>query len=176
MVSCISGAIDEQREVGVHLNAVLNLLIEMARQQQPPDWDPVYIWREPSASFKLYLLFLLIVGVMCCVKLLRIWWLAPPFKLSRQSKNTSYLRLLQITSRSIAQWIGLTFLGWGIYMSANLKNVCERLLAQKVVGSANMVFVLYDYAALLTVTLSTLLFLFVARWHVLRRIDFLDNQ
>lgn len=134
------------------------------------------MWRQPSASFKLYLLFLLVACIVCAARVIRIWWIAPPFMLSRRSESTSYLRLLQKASNSTKQWITLTFLVWGIFMAITLYDVCTRLLGEKVIGSCDLVIVFADYSAILMLTLFAVLILFVARWHMLKRIDFLGNQ
>jgi hypothetical protein len=86
------------------------------------------------------------------------------------------LRLLIGLSKSLQQWIGLTYLGWGLYMSTSVYDVSGRLLDQKRIGSADIAFVSWDYAVILTMALSVVLFLFVSRRHMLNRMGWLENR
>ena len=131
--------------------------------------------REPSSSFKTYMLFLLVVCVVTSIKLIRGWRAAPPFRLSRQANNPSYLQLLQASCASLKQWISFTFLGWGIFASLSLYDVGDRLLDDKRIGSFVILFVIEDFSSALSMALLVVLFLFLARWHMLRRIEHLRN-
>jgi hypothetical protein len=147
-----------------------------ATQEDSPGLDPRYMYREPSTALKLYLLFLGIVCFVCFARLIKIWRIAPPFALSRRIGDANYQRLLTCLSKSLLQWIGLTFLGWGLYMSTSVYDVSGRLLDQKRIGRADIAFVSWDYAVILTMALSVVLFLFVSRWHMLNRIDWLESR
>jgi hypothetical protein len=145
-------------------------------QEDSPGWDPRYTYREPSTALKLYLLFLGIVCFVCFAKLIQIWRIAPPFALSRRIVDGNYSRRLKRLSKSLQQWIGLTFLGWGLWMSTSIYDVSGRLLEQKRIGGADIAFVSWDYSVILTMALSVVLFLFVSRWHMLNRIDWLESR
>jgi len=131
--------------------------------------------REPSTSFRTYVFFLLVVCVVTSIKLIRVWRAAPPFRLSRQASNPSYPQLLQASSASLKQWISFTFLGWGIFASISLYDVCDGLLDEKRIGSFVILFVIEDFSSAFSMALLVVLFLFLARWHMLRRIEHLRN-
>ena len=128
-------------------------------QQDSEGWDPRNMIREPSKAFQCYLLFLLVVCVVCVVKLIKVWKVAFPFALSRHLDHPQYLEFLQVSSNSLKQWIVLTFLAWALFMSTNVYQFCGRLLGQRFIGGANVVFVVWDYATLLTLTLAVVSFL-----------------
>lgn len=68
------------------------------------------------------MLFLLTVYLVAAVGLLKVWRTAPPFGLSRQAGNSSYLSLLRRSGTSLIQWIGCLLLGWGIFASERVNN------------------------------------------------------
>ena len=139
-------------------------------------WEYRHIIREPSTSFKLYVFFLLLVCIVAVVKLLRAWRGAPPFRLSAKEESPTYVQELHASASSLRQWIGLTFLGWGIFTSISLVDVCYRALSEKVLGWATFLFVLTDYAHALNMALFAVLLLYLIRWHMLTRIDRLEKQ
>jgi hypothetical protein len=138
-------------------------------------WDLRHMTREPSTVTEAYILSLLIVGVIGVVKLLRAWRVSPPFRLSHTTNKPSYLELLQSSANSLTQWIGLTFLGWGIYASRNIYNVCDRLLDQRMIGSSVILIIMEDFSSDLMMGLLTVTFLFAVRWHMFKKIDYLGT-
>ena len=134
-------------------------------------FDYQHLIREPSTSFKLYVLFLLVACVMTGSKLIRVWVAAPPFRLSRRANSPEYLGLLRRSSRSLKQWIGFVFLSYGILFSTSLYDVCNRLLGDNRWGSAVILLVIEDYAAGLSMALCVVVFVFLARWHMLKRVE-----
>lgn len=139
--------------------------------QESGTWDLRYVDREPSNILKIYILFLLVVCIVTSVRLIRVWRAAPPFGLSRQAGNPAYLRLLHASSTSLRQWIGATFLGWGIFASVSLHDFCNGLLAEKSTGHGVISFAIQEFSTTLTIALLVVLFLFLARWHMLERIE-----
>ena len=127
--------------------------------------------REPSTAFKVYILFLLVVGAVTCVKLIRVWKGAPPFGASARTNTPQYLALLHTTSRSLKQWIGSVVLSYCLLVSTSVYNVCRDVLNDNRVGGAALFFVIQDYAVALSIALFVISFAFVARWHMLRRIE-----
>jgi len=92
--------------------------------------------REPSTTFKLCVLFLVIVCVVTCIKLIRVWVAAPPFRGSPRANNPEYIGLLHTSSRSLKQWIGCVLLSCGILFSTSLYNVCKDVLNDNRIGGA----------------------------------------
>ena len=133
--------------------------------------DMRYIWRTPSTSMKFYTLFLLVVCVVTILKLVRVWRAAPPFRLARQAKNPDSLRSLQTTSHALTQWMGCVVLTFGIFFSTSLYDLCDRLMGDKQIGGLSVLFIVQDYATAANMTLLVLLFIFLVRWHLRKRID-----
>ena len=144
--------------------------------QESATWDLRRMTREPSTGMMIYVLFLFLVCIVTSVKLVRVWRAAPPFRLSRQASSPAYLALLETSSSSLKQWIGSTFLGWGIVASISLTDVCSRLLDDKRIGSSVILFVIQDFSTVLTMALLVVLFLFLVRWHMLKRIEHLRHM
>jgi hypothetical protein len=114
---------------------------------------------------------LIVVCCMTVVRLIRIWWTAPPFRSSWQVQNPDYLKLLRISSRSLSHWIGCTFLGWAILSSTVLYDVCNGMRNEKATGLGVILFVIQDFSMALTMALWVVLFVFLVRWHVSARIE-----
>jgi hypothetical protein len=70
--------------------------------QEAVAWDPQNMIVEPSTGQKIYVLFLLVACVVTIVKLIRVWRVALPFRLSTQANNPSYLKLLRNTYGSLS--------------------------------------------------------------------------
>jgi hypothetical protein len=144
--------------------------------QESPTWDLRYIDRPLSTSMKMYVLFLFVVCILASVKLVRVWRAAPPFRLSRKAGSPAYLQSLETSSISLRQWIGSTFLAWGICASVSLYDVCNRLLESKgSIGSFVILFI-QDFSTTLTMALLVVLFLYLVRWHMLERIERLRHM
>jgi len=143
--------------------------------QESMDWDPRYIEGELSTSMKIYILFLFVVCVVTSVRLIRVWRAARPFRLSRQAGNPAYLRLLQASGASLKQWIGFTFLTWGVVASVGLHDFCEGLLGEKRTARALILLTIQDFSTTLTMTLLVVLFSFLVRWHMISRIEHLGH-
>ena len=133
--------------------------------------DYQHLIREPSTTFKLYVLFLLVACVVTGTKLMRVWVAAPPFRLFRRANSPEYLELLRRSGRGLKQWIGLILISYGILFSTSLYDVCNRLLGDNRWGSEAILLVVEDYAAALTMTLCVMAVAFLARWHMVARVE-----
>jgi hypothetical protein len=122
------------------------------------------------------MLFLLVVCIVTSIKLVRLWRMAPPFRAQRQRDNSAYLSLLQSSAASLKQWIGFTYLGWGIFASISLYNLWNQLLDDKRVGGLMVVFLVREFSTTLTMALLVALFAFLAQWHMSRRIQIFPNS
>jgi hypothetical protein len=148
----------------------------MLQESATTSWDPRAITSTPSVSLKLYMLFLLVVCIVTSIKLVRLWRMAPPFRAQRQRDNSAYLSLLQSSAASLKQWISFTYLGWGIFASISLYNLCNQLLDDKRVGGLMVVFLVREFSTTLTMALLVALFAFLAQWHMSRRIQIFPNS
>jgi len=139
--------------------------------QETVTWDPQNMIVEPSTGQKIYVLFLVVVCVVTIVKLVRVWRIALPFRLSTQANNPSYLKLLRSTRGSLSHWMWSTFLGWGILSSTALYDVCKGMLNEKVTGRMVILLQIREFAALLATALWVVSLVFLVRWHLSNRIE-----
>ncbi len=135
-----------------------------------------HIWREPGVAPHLYLLFLLVTGVVGIVKLLIVWWAAPPFRLSRVKDRPAFLHKLAATAASIQRWVGATFFSWGLLVSFNVVDVGQRILEQREPWGASILIVIMNYSEALSAALLAALLLYLIRWHILKRIEYLRKR
>jgi hypothetical protein len=138
--------------------------------QESVGWDSQNLIREPSTSFKVYMLFLIFVCIVTIVKLVRVWRGALPFRLSSQAKNPGYLKLLRTSSRSLSHWFVCIFLAWGILSSRAIYDVCRGMRNEKTTGGGVILFVIQDLSTALSMALWVALFVFLVRWHLSNRI------
>jgi hypothetical protein len=155
---------------------VYYFLIGTFQQASQSDWVPVYIYREPSTTLKFFILFFLTACSVAVVELFKVWRIAPPFRLSRQVTNVAYPKLLEASGARLKQWIFFTLLTSGLCISLSLNNVCNRLMNVKVVGVSTIIFILADYATVLTMTFFAILLMFLVRWHFIARINYLRRR
>jgi hypothetical protein len=139
--------------------------------QETVTFDLRHMPRQPSISMIVYMPFLFIVGLVTCRKLIRIWKIALPFKPQRPVNIPDYLQLLKTSTSSLTQWISLTFLCWGIFAAESLYKVCDKLFDEEKIRKLELLFIIQDFPAAFTMTLLVALFVFVVRWHVLKRIE-----
>ena len=136
--------------------------------QETITWD---LHPEPSIGFNLYILFLLVACVVASAKLIKAWRGAGLFRSPHQIHNPAYVQNLDAASISLKHWIGCTFLVWGCYFTSHLYNVCSGLQASRTIGTQTILFVIQDFAAGLAMTFLAVLFLFVVRWYVVKRVE-----
>jgi len=139
--------------------------------QETTTWDLRNMHPAPSAGMKLYMLFLLVACVIAGAKLLKAWRGALPFRSWRQANNPAYVESLAAASISLRHWMGCTFLVWGFYFASHLYNVCSGLQASRTVGNSAILFVIQEFATGLAMTILVVLFLFLVRWHLVKRIE-----
>ena len=145
--------------------------IEEPMTQESVAIDYQNLIREPTTTFKLYVLFLVIVCVVTCIKLIRVWVAVPPFRASSKTASPEYSALLRRSSRSLKQWIGSVILSYALLFSTSLYGVCRDVLNDNRVGGAALFFVIEDYAAALSMAILVILMVFLVRWHLVRRIE-----
>jgi uncharacterized membrane protein (DUF485 family) len=148
----------------------------MLLQEASENWDFQNVCYGTSALLKIYLLVLFAICVVVCVKLVRAWRTAPPFRLERQAQNPAYKWLLQKTETSLSQWMSFTVLCWGIFISISLYNWCVQLLNQKAFVPVLLINIILGFSTASTAALLVVLFGFIARWHVVKRIDHLHSS
>jgi hypothetical protein len=138
-------------------------------------WAILNLVREPSGSFRLYIVFLIVACVAAGLKAINVWRPAPPFMLSRQAKNPEYLRLLRISNRSLSNWMKSAALGWALSGSIVVSEVCGGLLEGKATGRMVIQLLIHDLAMALSLALFVVSVVFLFRWHVSNRIELLRD-
>jgi hypothetical protein len=143
----------------------------MLQESASTSWDMRNMTSEPSAALKMCILFLFVVCIVTSIRLISLWRTAPPFRAQRQRDNSAYLSLLQSSAASLKRWISFTCLGWGIFASISLYNLCNRLLDDKRVGGLLVVFLIREFSTTLTMALLVVLFAFLVQWHITMRME-----
>jgi hypothetical protein len=139
--------------------------------QETVGWDLKNLMVEPSTSFKLYVLFLLIVSVVAATHLIKVLRVYPFLRVSRQADSSSAMVKLLSSSASLRFWMGCTWLAWGILMSTNVHTLCDHMLDETHLGVGVFLIVIRDYSAILTMTLVVFSVLFLVRWRALKGIE-----
>jgi hypothetical protein len=139
--------------------------------QEAVTWDPQNMIVEPSTEQKTYILFLVVVCIVTVAKLIRVWRVALPFRLSTHANDPMYLKLLRSTQSSLCRWMWCILLGWGIVSSTALYGLCNGLLSERVTGRIVILIHIRESSALLATALWVDLFVFLIRWHVSTRIE-----
>src|SRR5258708_5809317 len=144
---------------------------EGAVLQETTTWDLRTVCYTPSTSTKVYLLFILLTFVVAIAKLLRIWWAAPPFRPRPKGDLSKHVQMLRASTSSLGRWIGLTFLAWGILASRNLVDAYYGLAAEKIRWTGSTLFAISESASALNAALFAVLFLYLSRWYIVRRME-----
>jgi hypothetical protein len=134
-------------------------------------WDPVYVHRDPGVAFKLYVFLLLAGSVVAALSLFKVWCAVLPFNSRHPPAPLVYLKILQESSNRLKRWIGLIFVGSGLATLVGIYDVCSGMLAEKSTGLAVLLPMIKDLSATLSVGLLVVLLLYLARWHILIRIE-----
>ena len=139
-------------------------------------WDPIHLYRPVGIIAQIYVLFVLVVMGVAIAKLLRVWGAALPFRLSRQTGNPQYLRLLEEIQSSLQQWITCAFITGGLVFSTNLTQLCDRLLLSKAINETAVIYGIMDLSIIMSIALVSMFFLFLVRWHSLCRAEYLRRR
>jgi hypothetical protein len=128
--------------------------------------------RELWIGYKIYVWFLIVTVVWTTYKMLTVWYRVPPFLVRlQQSKDPGYLRLLEHSTRSFARWSGLVFLGWVVVAATAVSRTSIDLHREVAIGAADFLSPVGGLSASLCAALWVVLFLYLARWHLLNRIE-----
>ena len=143
----------------------------MLQESTTQQWDPIYIDRDPGIGFKIYLFFLLAACVVTLFNLVRVWRAVLPFSTKRPAAESAYVRLLHVSSSRLACWMSLIFLAWGFLTSTRLYHMCTSMLMEKTTGRASILLAIQDSTSTLSMALVVVLLLYLARWHMVARIE-----
>ena len=143
----------------------------MPQESSTMEWDPRFIDRAPSTAQRIYALFVLLACVVTLFKLIRVWRFVLPFSAKRPTVPSAYLKMLQASASSLGRWIHLTLLAWGLLASTTVYDACNSLFLEKVTGRNQILLMIQNSSADLSVSLSVVLFLYLARWHLISRME-----
>ena len=143
----------------------------MVQEPTAIPWDIRTISYEPSLAIRAYILFLLVVCVATSAKLIKLWYAAPPFLLKRRTQNPAYLQQLERARDSLKQWIGVTLLVSGLTLSLGVYHVCDGLLDMKAFGKFLITSIIWQFAEVLTSAFAVVLFTFLVRWYIVKRLE-----
>lgn len=121
-----------------------------AMSQEPVTFDLRNVIDGTSRTMEIYTFLFLVAIIVTAVEVVRVWWVAPPFRLSRRAGNPSFLMTLAGSMHSLQRWSKCTLLGWGMFTSLRITDL-SKLLPQVVLLS------------------------FLSRWHMLKRIEYLRH-
>jgi hypothetical protein len=139
--------------------------------------SPMSIDREFWIGYKIYIWFLLATFVWTTYRMLKVWYRVPPFFVrSQQSKDPGYFKFLEDLTSSFARWSGLVFLGWGLVAATAIYRMSYDLQREGVINAAEFLSPVGDLSASLCAALWVVLFLYLARWHLLNRIERYNHQ
>jgi hypothetical protein len=137
-------------------------------------WDPTLVPPRPSIASSIYLLFLFLTVIATIVRLVTIRKaLLPP---RARANPAVYLKQLQPFQSTLKQWIGCALLGWGIIATNGIYQASSHLLYAKAVGTATLFSAIAGFTPFLVIGLYVVLFLFLVRWYVLSRIQYITND
>ncbi|MGB7844383.1 MAG: hypothetical protein WBL63_02120 [Candidatus Acidiferrum sp.] len=124
---------------------------------------------ETSVGERLHMLLLLVVFIVAIAKLIRTWRIAPSSLLV--AENAKQLKHLQTVATSLKQWIYFTFLAWGFLASCQLFRESSGLSMGRHHDSLAILIALQGLFVELELTFLVVIFVFLVRWRVLRRIE-----
>ena|SRR5215467_792765 len=142
--------------------------------QALPDFRPMYIFVEPSEGERVVVLFSIIAVVVAMVRVARLWIIAPPFQLKRQSENQTYCRLLERWRESTKQWMGFGILSWACVFSYEVGRFGMYAGESRRVGVAVVLSTIQRLGVFTEIAGAGLVLLFLAQWHMLNRVHALE--
>jgi hypothetical protein len=89
--------------------------------------------------------------------------------------SSNDIRSLRTSSFGLQKSIGLTLLGWGLFASLSLGDVCWNLMTQRRIEPVEVLLMIRAYAETLTITLLTVLALYLAHWYWFRKIEHFEQ-
>ncbi len=140
-------------------------------QETATSWDLRSMTTPTTTAQQLYVLYFLSVFVLGTRKLARIWRAAPPFRTTRRATDLGNLSMLQTSSDSLKHWIRCSLLVCGIFATSDLTRRCNDLWVATTIRGPEIVFAIREFSIFLTMGFLSAFFLFLIRWHFLKRID-----
>lgn len=143
----------------------------MPQESTAVQWDPVYVHRDPGVALRLYVFLPLAGCLVTAFTLFRVWRAVLPFSSRHPPASLVYVKLLQISGNRLKRWIGLIFVGSGLATLLSVYDSCSGMLMEKSTGLTVLLPRIQDLAATLGVGLLVVLLLYLARRHILIRLE-----
>jgi len=137
--------------------------------QHIPDFEPMSIFVKRSEGERAVVLFSIIGVFVAMVRLVRLWIIAPPFRMKRQAENSFYFRLLERWRDSTKQWMGFAILSWACVFSYEIGRLGMHAGESSRVGVAVVLSTIQELGVFTEISAVGVLLLFLAQWHMLNR-------
>lgn len=141
--------------------------------QQTATFDLRGMMDGSSTKAEIYTFFFVIAFIVTAAKVVRVWRIAAPFRFSRQASNPALLATLEKSVHSLKRWSECAFLGWGMLTALAVTDLCGRLFYERTSGRPLILSAARELSVALTMAMLIMLLSLFARWHMLKRIEFL---
>jgi hypothetical protein len=143
-------------------------------QESTTGWDFRSMPIESSPAEKLYILFLLVVFIVALVELIGTWRTAPS-EVSLPAESAKQVKRLRTATARLKQWIYFTFLVCGFLSSYQCYRTTTAILAERNPGTLMTLVMLRRPFLDFELTFLIVIFVFLVRWHIVRRIAKLND-
>jgi hypothetical protein len=133
-------------------------------------WDLSQLYWEPP-GFRYYFSFLLLIWVVTGLKIIKIWRTLRRAEMQDLQACVARDGELRTSVLSLLRWMGLTLLGWGLFMSVSVGDVSASFLAGSAKGKLPVLMFIRGYAPTLTMALVTAIVLYIVHWWLSKRIE-----
>jgi hypothetical protein len=135
----------------------------------------IYAFHPIPLDEKLFILFTLAVGILVLIKLLLLWWKAPPFRRSLPADLPAYALQLRLLAVSLKRWLLLPLFAWGILFAHHLYELLGYIARTKMFGISALAGDLQEQVGYLLFALCITLFALFTHWHIRLRLEKLKH-
>ena len=135
-------------------------------QGETVEWDLRSMWCHTSVMSQLLLLYLLVLLAVIIRTVGRTWRVVRPFRSPALDNMQDYRKTLNRSSRSLARWMQLSFLLWGMHTSGHIGSMLRGWILERshvpTVWSCDFV----DFSGTTGAVLAVVTIAFSVRWHL----------
>lgn len=147
----------------------------MLQESAAGTWDLRTVCNFYSLWFELYVAYLVAAGLAVFYKLIRLWSTTPPFFLKKRLNDDAYLKRLESMKISLTQWALFTLAVSALFVSYQTYDDSLHLLISKSINMSALIILIGERATELFPAFAIVLFTLLVRWHVIRRIEYLES-
>ena len=140
-------------------------------QDQAVEWDVRAMLCGTSTADQVLVFSLLAVLIIVCFKLVRVWKTVKPFSQRLPENRGDYANLLQLTIRSLTQWIQFSFLFGGLCIWIIVAKIFERWVLAPKQGHILDWCSFQEVSGGVGLVLAVASVEFLARWHSEKRLE-----